>query len=123
MWSLIVGFLLPLGIALVQQAHWPTAFRAIAGFLMCLAAAAGTVLIQVGSWDWHKWVQSALLIFVTAIATYESFWKKTGVATAIEHATSPVYKKMGAIQKPSTPAEKPVPTQLPAEPAKPKGNQ
>src|SRR5215471_7844554 len=98
MWSLIVGFLLPLGISLVQQAHWPVAFRSIIGFLMCLVAATGTVLIQVGSWDWHDWVQSALIIFVTAIATYQGFWKKTGVAPAIESATSPVYKKLGDIQ-------------------------
>lgn len=89
MWSLIVGFFLPVGIALVQQQNWKTAFRAIVGFLLCLVAAVGTVLIQVGSWDWHRWIQSALLIIVTAISTYEGFWKKTGIAPAIEHATSP----------------------------------
>lgn len=89
MWSLIVGFFLPIGIAVIQQEHWRSAFRAVAGFVLCLVAAAGTVLIQVNSWDWHKWIQSALLIVVTSISTYEGFWKKTGVAPAIEAATSP----------------------------------
>lgn len=89
MWSLIVGFFLPIGIAFVQQQKWQTAFRAAVGFALCLLAAVGTVLIQVGSWDWHKWIQSALLIVVTAISTYEGFWKKTGIGPAIERATSP----------------------------------
>lgn len=89
MWALIVGFFLPIGIAVIQQRHWSTGFRAVIGFLICLLAAVGTVLIQVGSWDWHKWVQSALLIVVTAISTYEGFWKKTGIAPSVEASTTP----------------------------------
>lgn len=89
MWSLIVGFLLPPVIAVVQQERWQAGFKAIIAFVICLLAAVGTVLIQVGSWDWHKWIQSALLILVTAIATYHGFWKPTDVAPAVERATSP----------------------------------
>lgn len=89
MWALIVGFFLPVGIAVIQQKSWSTGFRAIVGFLMCLVAAAGQILIQVGDWDWHTWIKSSLLIFVTAISTYESFWKKTGIAPSVETSTTP----------------------------------
>lgn len=89
MWSLVVGFFLPVAIAFIQQRHWKNGFRAIVAFLCCLLAASGTVLIQVGSWDWHKWVQSALLIVVASISTYHGFWKPTTIAPSVEDATSP----------------------------------
>ena len=88
MWSLIVGFLLPLAIAFIQQAHWPKGLRAIVAFIVCLAAAVGTVYLQgPGVFTWSRWVSSALLTFVTAIATYKRFWKPTGIASAIEAST------------------------------------
>lgn len=89
MWALIVGFFLPLAIAVVQRETWSTAVRAVVGFLACLVASTGTVLIQLGSWDWHDWIQSSLLIVVTSVSTYEGFWKKTGTAPAVEKATNP----------------------------------
>jgi hypothetical protein len=88
MWSLIIGFFLPIVIAFVQQQTWTQTLRAIVGFLACLVAAVGTVLIQLDTWNWHAWVQSALLIIVTAISTYEGFWKKTQLVPRLEVATS-----------------------------------
>lgn len=96
MWALIVGFLLPLGISVVQQQHWPNGLRAVVGFILCLVAASGQVLIQLDSWNWRVWIQSVLLIFVTAIATYHAFWKQTGVAPAIESSTSTPPKRSAA---------------------------
>jgi cell division protein FtsW (lipid II flippase) len=89
MWSLIVGFLLPLIIAVIQQATWSDGLRAIVAFVACLVAAIGQVLIELSSWDWRVWIQSVLLIFVTAIATYKRFWVPVGIAPAIEVRTSP----------------------------------
>lgn len=88
MWSMIVGFFLPLLLAVVQQPRWPSYVRSIVMFLGCLVASAGTVILQ-GEFSGERWVESALLIIVTTIATYKGLWKPIEVAPAIEDATSP----------------------------------
>lgn len=88
MWSMIVGFALPPALAVVQQTGWSPRLRAVVAFLACLAAAVGTVLVQQDGWDTQKWVESSLLILVTALATYRNFWKPTGIAPAIETKTN-----------------------------------
>lgn len=87
MWSLIVGFLLPPALAIVQQSKWPDSVRAIVAFIACAVAGAVTAYLQ-GDLNLERWVESALVVLVTAIATYKGFWKPT-VAPAIESATSP----------------------------------
>lgn len=88
MWAGIVGFFLPHLIAVVQQPGWSSGLRSVITFLACLVAAVGTVLIQLGHWDWQDWISSSLLILVTAIATYKGLWKPTGIAPAVEGSTS-----------------------------------
>lgn len=88
MWALIVGFFLPHVIAVVQQPGWSAGLRSFVMFLACMGAAIGTVLIQLGHWNWHDWVSSTLLILVTTIATYKGLWKPTGVSSTIEKSTS-----------------------------------
>ena len=88
MWSLVVGFFLPLGIAVVQQVKWSNGLRSIVAFVICAIAAAGTVAIA-GDLTGKTWITSALLILVSAIATYKMLWQNTGVTTWIEERTSP----------------------------------
>lgn len=88
MWSMIVGFFLPLLLSVVQQPKWPSYVRSIVMFLGCLVASAGTVLLQ-GEFTGERWLESALLIVVTTIATYKGLWKPVEIAPAIEEATSP----------------------------------
>jgi hypothetical protein len=78
-WNLIVGFLLPPVIALLKQSHWPAAVQSAFAFLACLAVAVGTTYWQTGL-NWSNWTTSALTILVAAVATYEGFWKPTGIA-------------------------------------------
>ena len=87
MWSLIVGFLLPPAIAVVQQPRWSEPVRAIVMFVVCLIAAAGTAYFQ-GDLTGRRWIQAALLIVVATIATFKGLWKPTRVAPEIEAATS-----------------------------------
>lgn len=87
MWSLIVGFLLPIFIAFIQQEKWPSWLRSVIMFVICLIAAAGTVYFQ-DRFDVQDYVTSALLIVVTAIGTYKGIWQPTGIAPALEHATT-----------------------------------
>lgn len=89
MWDLIAGFALPPVIAVIQQKDWGHGFRAVVTFVIALGVAAITVAIHEGGWSADTWVESALLTLVTAIATYKGFWKPTGVAPALEDATTP----------------------------------
>lgn len=88
MWSMVVGFILPLAIAFILQEHWPEAFQAAVAFVVCVVVAVGTVLVSDPGWSWHDWIKDGLLILVTAIATYKGIWKPTTVATSLRKATT-----------------------------------
>lgn len=88
MWSLVVGTLLPMLVAVIQQPRWPDWFRAIVTVVVCLLVGAVTAYLE-GGLNLQDWVSSALVILVAALATFRGFWKPTGVADSIESATSP----------------------------------
>lgn len=88
MWSLIVGFLSPLVISVLQQPRWTEGLRALVAFVFSLVVAVPTAYFA-GDLEGKDYITAALLILVTAISTYRNFWKNTGVAPSIEAATSP----------------------------------
>lgn len=88
MWSLVVGFFMPLIIAAVQRSSWSNPVRALVALVMCIIAAFGTVWLA-GDFNTDDVVSSILLVLVTSIATYKGLWKPTEVAPKIEAATSP----------------------------------
>jgi len=88
MWSLLVGFFMPLVIAAVQRSTWTNPVRALVALLMCIVAAFGTVWFA-GEFDTNDIISSILLVLVTSIASYKGLWKPTAVAPKIEAATSP----------------------------------
>lgn len=87
MWALVGGFFSPPVIAAIQQTGWREGVRALLTFLWCVALAAITLWIN-GGWTTQRYVETALLTLVTAIATYKGLWKPTGIAPAVEHATN-----------------------------------
>lgn len=87
MWSLIVGFFLPIVIAFLVQTGWSQRLQAVIAFVASAVAAAGTAYLQ-GDLTGERFVEAALVILVTAIATYKGFWKPTGVAPGIETKTN-----------------------------------
>lgn len=87
MWAMVVGFALPPVLAIVQQSKWSSQVRAIIAFLACAVAGAGTAYFQ-GDLTGRRFVEAGLVVLVTAVATYQSFWKPTGVAPAIESRTN-----------------------------------
>jgi VIT1/CCC1 family predicted Fe2+/Mn2+ transporter len=87
MWSLIVGFFLPIVIAFIIQTGWSQRLQAVAAFAVAAVAAAGTVYFQ-GELTGKRFIEAGLLILVTAIATYKGFWKPTGIAPGIETKTN-----------------------------------
>ncbi len=89
-YSALVGFLLPLGTAIVVQRHWPDQVKAIAQAVLSFLAAC-VVTYTEGNLDGDHLRQlfySFLFVFVPAIATYYGFYKPTNVAPAIEDATT-----------------------------------
>jgi hypothetical protein len=87
MWALIVGFFLPIVIAFLVQSGWSQRLQAVAAFVVCAVAAAGTAYFQ-GDLTGRRFVEAGLVILVTTIATYKGFWKPTGVAPGIEGKTN-----------------------------------
>lgn len=88
MWSLIVGFFMPPVQAVIQQTHWSSRVRAGVNFVACAVAGAGVAFFQ-GEFTGRRFVESGLVVLVTTIAVYKGTWKPSGIAPAIEEATSP----------------------------------
>jgi hypothetical protein len=88
MWSLVVGFFMPPVQAVIQQTGWSDKLRAAVNFLVCVVAGAGVAFFQ-GDFTGKRFVESSLVVLVTAIAVYKGTWKPTGIAPAIEEKTSP----------------------------------
>ncbi len=87
MWSLIVGFLSPVVISIIQQPSWQRPLRAVVTFLWAVIVGAATAYFS-DEFGGRSIVSSVLFVLVTAIATYNGLWKRTGIAPAIEGATS-----------------------------------
>lgn len=83
MWMMICGFFIPPVEAVIQQSHFSNALRATLNFIMCCAVAVGITYWQAHI-DFHNWLKSALVILVTAIATYHGMWKPTNIAPTVE---------------------------------------
>ena len=87
MWNLIVGFLLPPVLSVLQQTNWSDRLRAVIAFLACLLAGAGVAYFQ-GELTGKRFVTASLVVLVTAVATYRNFWKPTGISPGIETKTN-----------------------------------
>lgn len=88
MWSLIVGFFLPIAVAVIMRRTWSDAVKAVVTFVACGVAAAGTAFFQ-GDFTGRRFVSALLLVFVGTIVSFKGWWKPTGVAPSIEESTSP----------------------------------
>lgn len=118
MWSGLVGFLLPLVIAVIQQPSFPKPLRAIITLVVCAVAAIVTVSLQ-GSLDWTRWQHSVLIIAVAALAFYKGTWLPLGGAPALEEATTlERLRPVTVVSVPGQPVAAPPPV-TPAETAVP----
>jgi hypothetical protein len=93
MWNLIVGFLsATFVLPVIQQPTWTSGRRAVVTFVYSIVVGLGTAFFT-GAFDQlsdvRAGVTSVLLTMVAAIASYKGFAQPTGVAPAIEGATSP----------------------------------
>lgn len=88
MWSLLVGFFLPLAIAVIQQPKWSAPVRAAVTFVVCALAGAGTAYLN-GSFEGRPLISTILLVLVTALSSFKGLWKPTEIAGSVERLTSP----------------------------------
>lgn len=88
MWSLIVGFGLPLVIAVLQRPTFTGPIRTAISVTAALVAAVPTAYFA-GDLTGKTWVSTALVITVTSISTYQMLWRQIKVAPWIEAKTSP----------------------------------
>lgn len=93
MWELIVGFLsATFFLPIIQQPDWSPRLRSAVTFGYAVVVGLVTAYLTggfEGVHDLRSAVTSVLTLLVTSIAVYEGFAKKTGIAPAIEKATSP----------------------------------
>lgn len=83
----LVGFLLPLLIAVIQREHWSQQVRTIVGVAACAVAAAVTSYFE-GKLNLQDWSTSVLVIFTLTKTSYLAVWKPTGVTQKVEKKTS-----------------------------------
>jgi ABC-type Fe3+-siderophore transport system permease subunit len=88
MLSALVGSLLPMLVAVVNRSHWAPAVKGLVVVLSSVAAGAVTAWLA-GSLTGLRWTESALIIVGAAVVAYRHFWQPTGIAPAIERATTP----------------------------------
>jgi hypothetical protein len=87
-WYLLVtGTVLPLVISLIQQRHWNTTVQSIVALVVCIAAASA-ISIHAGVTSGQGVAGAAIIVITVTKALYEAFWKPTGIAPAIENATT-----------------------------------
>lgn len=87
MWAAIVGFLMPLVIAVINRRDWSSPAKGMSAFVACLVAAFGTAYFEGGLSDANDVVTAALVVFTMAITTFQFWWKPSGIADGIESRT------------------------------------
>jgi hypothetical protein len=90
--DVVIGVLLPLGIAVVNRSDWESSTKAAAALVICFlvatlaSAVAGDITLGEGV-DFAAWATTIGTIWGVAVVTYQSFWKPTNIAPAIEEMT------------------------------------
>jgi peptidoglycan/LPS O-acetylase OafA/YrhL len=88
-WGLILGVVLPLLTALVQQPTWPKPVRAAVGLAAAVLGGFVTCLAN-GTIDHGQTLLATIAaVLVAAQATYKGFYQPTGIGPAVEVASSP----------------------------------
>ena len=94
MWDLVIGFLsATFVLPVLQQPHWTSRARALLTFAWSILCGAGVTYLggafsHLGGAGGRAVVSSVLLTLVAAVGSYKGFAKPTGIAPAIEAATS-----------------------------------
>lgn len=87
-WNLILGFLMPLLIAAIQQPKFPKWGRATVMVAASIIGGGLTAYLSGQVTDWSDVLGGILTLGVASITFYHGFWKPTGAAQVIESKTN-----------------------------------
>jgi len=82
-WSAAIGTALPALVAVVNRAHWAGWIKAIVVLLSSLVVGFLTALFN-GQLNGLGVSTAVLTVFLAALVTYQTWWKPSGIAPAIE---------------------------------------
>lgn len=85
-WSAVIGFFLPLLIAVINRKLWPSWAKAVTTFIVAGFVATGTAYFA-GTFSQSDLVSSFLVVTLMAIGTYSLVWKPGGITPGIEKRT------------------------------------
>lgn len=105
----VVGALLPLVIALLNQAHWPSPVKGLVALAACVVAATVTEAAQ-GHLNLSDWPGAVVLVGAAALGTYRVLWKPSDIADLVEGLTTFSRKPSAPVVVPA-PVEQPTPEQ------------
>lgn len=83
MWATLVGFLLPNAVAIVNRPRFSPAVKAVITLVVCLIAGGGTAYLN-GAFTDRGIISSVLVVGIMTLVTYQTLWKPSGIAPAIE---------------------------------------
>lgn len=87
-WSALVGFLLPLLVAIIQRPGFSKKTRTFIGIAASAVAAFFTAWAQ-GKLSLAGWANSFIFVAITSWTTYLAVWVPAGAAAWIEAKTTP----------------------------------
>lgn len=93
-WAALIGAVLPLLIAVIQQPRWSSQVRQIVSIVISVIAGLGTVLAS-GNFDVQNLLVTIVALIGAAQASYALIFKPTGAAQKIEKATTKTPAKKG----------------------------
>lgn len=99
-WSLVVGFLLPALVAVVNRAEWKAWVKALVALLASVVVGTVTAMLG-GQFTGANWVTSIGIVFGVSQAAYLTWWKNSDIAKKIESSINAGKKIIdGEVTKP-----------------------
>ena len=89
MWSAVVGFFLPLAIAIPKRENWPSWLKGFFAFFCCCLAALGTAYFSGDLTQIKDYATAALFVLFTALGSYKLLWgpEASGIESRISEKT------------------------------------
>lgn len=81
--QVLIGVVLPPLIAIVNRVRWAPQLKAVTALAVCLVTALLVRVLQ-GPVDFADWRNTALVVTVSALASYRLLWSPSGIAPTIE---------------------------------------
>lgn len=87
-WAALIGFIAPLIVSFLNQEHWSSQVKQIVAIVVAALLGVLTVYLTGVPVNWHSIGTSVAVVYAVSQGIYALIWKPSGVAPAIESATS-----------------------------------